>query len=70
MVSDPLEPLTAACGGIAPGNESRAHDLVTWCPAWGQWLCFDCRLKRNDDELRIPAQLAPAPRDNSLLLHL
>ena len=27
---------------------------VTWCPAWDEWLCADCKIVRADAELRVP----------------
>lgn len=46
-----------ACEEMQPGQ--GWHAQVLWCPAWGQWLCADCRLKRNDAELRRPAGAKP-----------
>ena len=54
MTAGALEPLTAACE-----NCDGAKEAVTWCPAWRLWLCFSCRARRTDSELRMPAVLSP-----------
>jgi hypothetical protein len=62
MVTEPL------CEAIEPGSNAeavKAHDQVLFCPAWGQWLCANCRVNRNNAELKVmsplPKQEAPIP---------
>ena len=43
-------------------------DEVTWCPAWSRWLCWACRARRGETELRawtaarLAAERVAAPR--------
>lgn len=52
VTGDPLVVLDAACEGVNPDNSAAAHAQVVYCQAWGQYLCADCRLRRNDAELK------------------
>jgi hypothetical protein len=46
---DVLEAVTAVCSGDRPHSGPPA-----WAPAWGVWLCCNCRSHRTDTELRMP----------------
>jgi hypothetical protein len=43
-----MEALTTPCGKCGGVHE------VTFCPAWAEYLCVNCRALRNNDELRVP----------------
>ena len=47
-VNDILEPLAAPCGRCLGTKQ------VTYCAAWGEYLCVNCRDLRNNTELRVP----------------
>ena len=47
MTIDPLASLDEPCGACEGTFE------VSWCPAWGAWLCTGCRDRRADAEVRI-----------------
>jgi hypothetical protein len=40
------------CEEIEP-DDKRTHSQVVYCPAWDLYLCADCRIRKNDAELRI-----------------
>jgi len=46
--ADPLAGLDESCGKCGGTVQ------VTWCPAWGVYLCADCKIVRADAELRVP----------------
>lgn len=54
-MDDLLEALTAGCGDCGTDQEPAG-----WCPAWGVRLCFVCRSKRTDTELRMKIKDKPA----------
>jgi hypothetical protein len=45
----------AACDGIGEGSNPGDHTQVLYCWAWNQYLCANCRIKRNDAELKHSA---------------
>lgn len=47
--------LQVTCDGIEEGSNPADHGQVLYCWAWDQWLCANCRMKRNDAELRHSA---------------
>jgi hypothetical protein len=60
------------CEAIEPGSNAEAiktHDQVTYCPAWGAWLCANCRVNRNNAELKVQSPL-PKPETQLPLLQL
>jgi len=46
MADDLLAALAEPCGTCLGTIQ------VTWCHAWGEYLCADCRALRNDSEFR------------------
>ena len=46
-MDDLLAALTETCG-------CGKAEQVAWCPAWGLYLCVNCRAARNDEALRVP----------------
>jgi len=51
-VTDDLE---ATCDGIEEKSKPEDHTQVLYCWAWHQWLCANCRIRRNDAELKNSA---------------
>ena len=48
MNEDVAEALAAECSGDRPHQGP-----ASWSPAWGQWLCPNCRSCRTEAELRM-----------------
>ena len=51
---DMLEELTTVCAECGTDKEPAG-----WCPVWNVHLCFVCRAKRTDAELRMKFTCKP-----------
>jgi hypothetical protein len=54
VADDLMEALDASCGKCGGVHE------VTFCAAWAEYLCVNCRALRNNDELRVPLVIKEA----------